>query len=185
MELRPLPTAGRDDRSPVVAPHLHGRGPRRDATGSKACALASPQLQETPEIVGVVSNTEPRSKSNQRLASRKVVPFRVIRGRAVCVERRTYGSWGGTYREVGPYPTCDQIAFNDHDSSQSHAHNGVTASEAGWILRPWPKNQVSDLSATRVSSNTRVANLSLRNTLDAERASALPAVGSSMCRFLS
>ena len=77
---------------------------RGDATGSKACDLASPQLQETPEIVGVVSNTELRLWSDPRLASLKVGHFSVFRGRAVCVERRTYGSWGGAHREVGPYP---------------------------------------------------------------------------------
>lgn len=103
MELRPFSTAGRDDRSLVVAPHLHGRGPRK-CHRLTVCDLASPQLQETPEIVGVASNTELRFRSDQRLASLKVVPFSVIRGRAVCVERRTYGSWGGAHREVGPYP---------------------------------------------------------------------------------
>src|SRR5436305_679782 len=68
MELRPFPTASRDDRSLVVAPHLHGRG-SRNCHRLKVCDLASPQLQETPEIVGVASNTEPRFRSDQRLAS--------------------------------------------------------------------------------------------------------------------
>jgi hypothetical protein len=82
---------------------------RGDATGSKACDLASPQLQETPEIVGVASNTELRFRSDPKLASLKVVAFSVIQGRAVCVERRTYGSWGGAHREVGPYPPRRRI----------------------------------------------------------------------------
>src|SRR5437764_141530 len=48
---------------------------RGEAPGSKAYDLASPHLQETPEIVGVVSNTELRSRSDQRLASLEVVPL--------------------------------------------------------------------------------------------------------------
>jgi hypothetical protein len=51
---------------------------RGDAKGSTACDFASPQLQETPEIVGVASNTELRFRSDPGLASLKVVAFSVI-----------------------------------------------------------------------------------------------------------
>ena len=40
----------------------------------------------------------------QLCASLEEATFSGHCSRAVCVERRTYGSWGGARREAGPYP---------------------------------------------------------------------------------